>query len=292
MTSSFRVVILSNVPEVAAMLSTTVTRLGSDPVAVVAAKRRKPTPGLTSIDASTELKGTQVIIVPERGSMEPTLRSLQPDVLLSWAFPWLVPEAALALPSLGAINYHPSLLPTHRGSNPVAWTIRMGDSHYGVSWHRMSPEYDSGPILAQRSTPVLVEDTIYDVGPRITTLGLRMLRGVFERLTEGDPGDPQPAAGVTLAGPFGEDYATIDWSTSARAVHDQVRAWTFTPGTHSVTGPRAQLDGQMVRIVRTTLRKPGDGGRRIDCGDGPLWVLEDESLDWAGDRPTLGLPSR
>ena len=126
MTSSFRVVILSNVPEVAAMLSTTVTRLGSDPVAVVAAKRRKPTPGLTSIDASTELKGTQVIIVPERGSMEPTLRSLQPDVLLSWAFPWLVPEAALALPSLGAINYHPSVLPRHRGSNPVAWTIRRG----------------------------------------------------------------------------------------------------------------------------------------------------------------------
>ena len=167
-----------------------------------------------------------------------------------------------------------------------------GDSHYGVSWHRMSPEYDSGPILAQRSTPVLVEDTIYDVVPRITTLGLRMLRGVFERLTEGDPDDPQPAAGVTLAGPFGEDYATIDWSTSARAVHDQVRAWTFTPGTHSVTGPTAQLDGQMVRIVRTTLRKPGDGGRRIDCGDGPLWVLEYESLDWAGARPTLSLSGR
>jgi methionyl-tRNA formyltransferase len=287
-TNGLRVVILSNVPEVADVLTTTVTRLGHDPAAVVAARRRKPTPGLNSIDASTELKGTKVVIVPEKAAVEPTLRSLKPDVLMSWSFPWLVTGGALALPTLGAINFHPSLLPRHRGPNPVAWTIRMGDSDYGITWHRMSPEYDCGPILAQRSTPVLDEDTVSDVQPRLTTLGLRMLRGVFVRLIEGDPGDPQPMEGATLAEPFGEDYATIDWSRSAREIHDQVRAWSFTAGTHSVIGPMGELDGHAVRITRTTLREPEVGGCRINCGDGPLWILEYETLNGAACGSTVG----
>jgi methionyl-tRNA formyltransferase len=165
----------------------------------------------------------------------------------------------------------------------VAWTIRLGDSNFGVTWHRMDPQFDSGNILAQRVTPVLDEDTIYDVVPRLTVLALRMLRGVIERVVREDPGDPQPTEGVTEAGPFGQDYATIDWSMPAQAVHTQVRAWAFTPGTHSVTGPIAELQGRRVRVVRTSMHPPDDadvgGGLRVDCGDGPLWVLATEPIE-------------
>ncbi len=278
MGTSWRIVILSNIPEVVDMTSSTLRRLGHEPVAAVAAKRRAATPGLTSFEGDGNVSETEVLIVPDRDSLEPLLQSLRPDLLVSWAFPWRVSPGALEVPSYGAINYHPSLLPRHRGANPVAWTIRSGDSEFGVTWHRMASDFDSGPILAQRSTPVLVEDTIFDVVPRLSTLGLRMLRGVLDRLEQGDPGDPQPDEGASEAGPFGDDYATIDWSMPARAVHDQVRAWAFTPGTHSVVGPITHLDGVRVRVVRTTLQRPDGVALEIQCGDGPLWILETEPL--------------
>lgn len=281
---AWRVVVLTAVPEVAEMTTATLRRLGHEPVAAVGARRRKPTPGLSSLNTETTVPGTEVVIASDKDAVEPILRSLRPDLVLSWAFPWRVLEGALDVPRYGSVNYHPSLLPRHRGPNPVAWTIRMGDRHYGVTWHRMDPAFDSGPILAQRATPVLEEDTIYDVVPRLNVLGLRMLRTVLERVALGDPGDPQPTEGVTEAEPFGHDYAAIDWSMPARSVHIQVRAWAFTPGTHSVNGPIAALGGRHVRVVRTTLQPPADGeggrgGIRVECGDGPLWVLATEPVD-------------
>ena len=280
--TGLRVVILTAVPEVAAMTATTLRRLGHDPVAAVGARRRKPTPGLTSLVETSTVPGAEVVIAPDKDAVEPILRSFDPDLVLSWAFPWRVLEGALAVPGYGAINYHPSLLPRHRGANPVAWAIRMGDSEFGVTWHRMALGFDSGAILAQQATPVLEEDTIYDVVPRLTVLGLRMLRGVMEQVVRKDPGEPQPTVGVTEAGPFGDDYATIDWSMPAQAIHTQVRAWTFTPGTHSVIGPIAELHGRQVRVLRTSLHRPdddaGQDAERVDCGDGPLWVLATEPL--------------
>jgi len=277
--SRLRIVILSNIPEVVEMTATTLLRLGHEPVAAVAAQRRKPTPGLTSFDADISELDIEILMAPDRNSLEPVLRSLRPDLVLSWAFPWRVPERALAVPGYGSINFHPSLLPRHRGANPVAWTIRLGDPNYGVTWHRMESQYDSGPILAQRSTPVLVDDTIFDVVPRLCTLGVRMLRGVLDRVSRRDRGEPQPTEGATDAGPFGDDYASIDWSMPVRAVHDQVRAWSFTPGTHSVVGPIGEVDGKMVRVIRTSMQRPDCVARLIQCGDGPLWILETELVD-------------
>jgi methionyl-tRNA formyltransferase len=220
-----------------------------------------------------------VVVAEKKELLEPILQSMNPDIAISWAFPWRIPPEALCVPTLAAINFHPSLLPRHRGPNPLAWTIRMGDSDYGLSWHRMEAEFDSGAILAQRSSPVLVEDTNDEVAPRILTLGLRMLRGVLEKVLAGDPGEPQSDEGATEAPPFRDDYTTIDWSKPARAVHDQVRAWTFVPGTGSAEGPFAELSGRRVKVLRTTLSEPSGESTRVDCGDGPLWVLRTEGAD-------------
>ncbi len=274
-----RVVILSVSPEIADLTAATVKRLGYDPVAAVAPRRRQPVPGMATLDAVGELQETDVLVAPAKESLEPILRSLSPDMAVCWAFPWRVPSEALRVPLLGAINCHPSLLPRHRGPNPLGWTIRMGDSDYGLTWHRMEVEFDSGPILAQRSTPVLVEDTLKEVIPRLNSIGLRMLRGVMRSVLEGDPGEPQPDKGVTEAPAFGDDYAVIDWSRSARAVHDQVRAWPFAVGSGPVDGPFGEIGGRRVKVLRTTLCEPSGESTRVECGDGPLWVLETEPAD-------------
>jgi methionyl-tRNA formyltransferase len=275
-----RVVVLSGNPGVVHITAAALLRSGHEPVAAIVPRWRDAADDLSVFRAGLPVPTTEVILAPERSELEPLLRSLQPDLMLSWEFPWLIPTGALGAPAYGSINYHPSLLPRHRGPSPVAWSIRMGDDRYGATWHRMDGQFDHGPTLAQRATPADPGDTASDIGRRLTTMGLRMLPSVIERVVARDPGDPQPGHGATEEGPFGEDYATIDWSMPARAIHDQVRAWAFIPPSHPVVGPIGELDGQRVRLAATTLRQPDDegGARRVECGDGPLWVLETEPV--------------
>ena len=76
-----------------------------------------------------------------------------------------------------------------------------------------------------------------------------MLPRVFERLEAGDPGDPQSTEGVNWAGLFEEDYATVDWSQTAREIHNQVRAWRHMFGAGDIEGPMAEVDGERLKLL-------------------------------------------
>jgi methionyl-tRNA formyltransferase len=111
---------------------------------------------------------------------------------------------------------------------------------------------------------------------------LSLLPDALERVAHGDPGDPQPTEVATEAPPFGTDYARIDWSMPALSIHTQVRAWTFNPGTHSVIGPVAEVQGRRILVTKTSLDPPAPGGAavvKVECGDGPIWVLETKPID-------------
>jgi methionyl-tRNA formyltransferase len=275
--AGWRVVVLTVHPGAARFTTAALRRLGHEPVAVVGAQSKAASKGVELINEDTDVEGSAVAIASSPEAVTSLVGAFHPEFLLAWTFPWRLSPELLSMPPQGSINCHPSLLPRHRGPNPLAWTIRAGDSDFGVTWHRMAPEYDSGPILAQKSTPVLEDDVAQDVYMRLNRLGLRMLPGVLERVAAGDRGEPQPSEGATDAPSFGEDYASIDWTKPARFVHDQVRAWSLTPGTGSASGPFGDIDGTRYRVLRTTLRPPVHNDRpavRVECGDGPLWVLE------------------
>jgi methionyl-tRNA formyltransferase len=101
---------------------------------------------------------------------------------------------------------------------------------------------------------------------------------VLERLAAHDPGDPQ--TGEPSYAPFFEDeYVPIDWGRPAREVHNQVRAWRFMafPPPGGVRGPLAELVGETVRVLRTSL-EPADGVR-MECADAPIWIVETEPVE-------------
>ena len=277
--AAWRIVLITTVPPVADALVPVLRELGHEPVAILSARRAQPAAaGRAPISDETAPSGLDLLIARDKWSVEPMLRSSRPDLALCWGFPWRIPLAALQVPSLGSVNCHPALLPRHRGPIPLSWAFRDGDGQFGVTWHRMDAELDTGAILAQTQVPMFDDDyAIEQVGPRIGAAAIGLLPEVFARIAAGDAGDPQPAEGVTWAGHLGADYAAVDWSQPARRVHDQVRAWAFTFGLSKVVGPIAELDGQQVRLLRTSLGDPGGDTRLVECGDGPIWVVEYES---------------
>jgi len=278
-----RIAVITTVTPVAEVLTDALQQMGHEPVAIISARRRRPitsTDGFPELADSSAPEGLDILIARDRHSMEPLLRATRPDLAVCWGFTWRIPQAALDVPRLGAINCHPALLPRHRGPIPISWAFRDGDNQYGMTWHRMDASLDTGGILAQTTIPMDDDDFDYQtIGPRMIGTALGLLPRVLERVAAGDPGDRQSDEGASWAGYFGEDYATVDWSQPRRRIHDQVRAWAFSGPRGPVFGPVAEVDGNRVRLTRTALADPGKSAIRMEAGDGPIWVVQSEPLD-------------
>jgi methionyl-tRNA formyltransferase len=279
--ASWKVVIVSQVLPAVLGYDGALRAAGHEPVALLTARRSSD-----DVDRSPEFQALvggapshlDVVIPRDRMHMAPLLAAYEPDLVLCTGFPWRIPADALAVPRLGAVNGHPSLLPRWRGPAPVAWAMRSGETELGFTFHRMDEDFDTGPVLAQGVVPLDDSDDSWEtLGDKIAPLAFGLMGRVLERLEAGDPGDPQQGD-PSYAPFFDDDYVELDWNRPARDVHNQVRAWRFMPFQPSggVRGPIAQLDGRRVRVLRTRL-EPGEG-ERVDCADGPVWVLETEPV--------------
>jgi methionyl-tRNA formyltransferase len=221
--------------------------------------------------------GLDVCVADTKDSLERLTRAYEPRLGLCVGYRWRLAPEVLALPELGVVNGHPSVLPRHRGPYPFAWAVREGDTELGMTYHLMDEDFDTGPILAQGSRPMPDEVNFPTLQPLLAELSLELLPRALARLEAGDRGDPQHPTGATYAGPFGDDYRYVDWSRPAGEIHRQVCAWSF----HShpdLPGPLAEVDGRTVRLVATSLRDPRDGAPRVETGDGPLWIVEAEPI--------------
>jgi len=282
MAESWRVFMISTIKPIADTLSGALRDLGHEPVAVLAARRAEgdePPPNL-QLTASSAPPGVDLLFARDKYAIERFVRAYEPDLLTCWGFPWKIPQSALDVPRLGSINMHPALLPRHRGPIPLAWALREGDPHWGATWHRMDAELDTGNVLAQTTTQIEDDDVdIAEFGPRLLAAGAKILPSALERVAAGDPGDPQPEEGASWAGHFTEDdYARVDWSQPARTIHNQVRAWHLTFGMSGVRAPIAELDGEEVVLLQTRLTDPDAHARRVECGDGPIWIVASEPV--------------
>ena len=282
MAESWRVCMICTIRPIAETLAAGLRELGHEPVAIVAPRRPEgdPQPEFLQLSAWSAPSDLDLLFAKDKWAIERLLRAYEPDLTVCWGFPWKIPQGALDVARLGSINGHPALLPRHRGPIPFAWTLRAGDSDWGFTWHRMDAELDTGNMLAQGSDPIRDDDVdIGEFGPRLLETAVGLLKDALERIAAGDPGDPQPEEGATWAGHFEDDeYVRIDWSQPARAIHNQVRAWQMTFGMSGLRAPVAELDGEEVVVLQTRLTDPGNDARRVECGDGPIWVVASEPV--------------
>jgi methionyl-tRNA formyltransferase len=119
---------------------------------------------------------------------EPFVRSLRaydPDIVIMASFDQILGAPSLAVPTRGWLNVHPSLLPRHRGPEPIYWTIANGDREAGITVHLTVPRIDAGPILAQRRIDVDHDDTAGTLSKRLVAEGLFALDETLAKLGAG-----------------------------------------------------------------------------------------------------------
>jgi methionyl-tRNA formyltransferase len=270
----WRVVIITVLPVIARGYAEVVRALGHEPVAVIAPRRRVPGAPPTPFAAehvAEDPEELDVLFASSKHSLAPLLRTYEPDLALCTGFPWLIPAEAIAVPKLGIVNGHPSLLPRYRGPFPIAWAVRNGETEIGMSYHLMDAQFDTGNVLAQTPIPLAEDETEETLFARFPALTWELLSVVFDRLARGDRGDPQ--VGGDYQSVFEPDYGFVDLTQTAEEVHRQTRAWSFIPPILPLMGPLFERDGTRVRLLRTSLTEVA-GAERIECADGPLWIVE------------------
>ncbi len=165
------------------------------------------------------------------------LAELAPDLIVTAAYGKIFRPRLLALPRLGCLNLHPSLLPRYRGLSPIAWAILRGDDVTGVTVYRMEAGVDTGPILLQRAEPIRPGDTAHTLGERLGHLGADLLCEAIHGLAGGQlPARPQDEATASYAPRLEREHGRLDWRLPATQIERLVRALDPWPGTFCYLG--------------------------------------------------------
>jgi len=177
----------------------------------------------------------------------PTAKLKQPDVLDAFAattpdlgvmafVTHILPQRVLDLPALGTIQYHPSLLPRHRGIAAMQWAIRMGESKTGLSIFWVDAGIDTGPVLLQREVAVGPDDTVGSLYfDKLFALGVDSLVESVRLVREGKaPRIVQDESRMTYEPPADDANSAIAWSRPAREVYDLIRGSNPSPGAHAM----------------------------------------------------------
>ena len=207
------------------------------------------------------------------------LQAARPEVLVVAAYGLILPPWTLALPPLGALNIHASLLPRWRGAAPIQRAIEAGDSETGITIMQMDAGLDTGPMLRIETTPIGPDDTGATLHDRLASIGARLIVEVLADAQRGPlAAVPQPEAGATYARKIEKAEAAVDWSAPAAVLERRLRAFDPFPG---ATG---QIGAETLKLWRGEVA-PGRGapgeivavdarGAVVACGDGALRITE------------------
>jgi methionyl-tRNA formyltransferase len=160
--------------------------------------------------------------------------TISPDVCVVVAYGKILPAWMLAVPRLGCINVHASLLPKYRGAAPINWAIANGERETGVTIMKLDEGMDTGPMLAKRATEIGDEETAPELSTRLAQIGADLLSETLPHIKRGEIAPmTQDHSEATYAPMLKREDGLIDWSMSAMELANRVRAFQPWPGTHT-----------------------------------------------------------
>jgi methionyl-tRNA formyltransferase len=206
------------------------------------------------------------------------LAELKPDLIVVAAFGQILPAALLAIPPMGCINVHPSLLPKYRGAAPFQWAIIKGETRTGVSIYMMDPGMDTGPLLMAREVEIAEAETAEELGERLAEIGGELITEVINGLKAGTlKPKPQEEKGVSYAPLFKKEDGLIPWQEPASQIRNRIRGMVPWPVAYTL------WQGRMLKVYKARIGQgsglPGeiislDSGIEVACGEGSIVIEE------------------
>ena len=219
----------------------------------------------------------------DAAAAQQALQAARPDVMVVAAYGLILPAWVLALPRLGCLNIHASLLPRWRGAAPIHRAIEAGDAETGVTIMQMDAGLDTGDMLLAERVPIGARATTARLHDELAALGGRLIVQALHQAGAGTLAPvPQPAEGVTYAHKIDKHEAAIDWAQPAAVIERRVRAFDPFPGAST------QASGTVIKIwnseIDSALRlsnagcgqivSVNDAGVTVACGGGALRLTE------------------
>ena len=222
------------------------------------------------------------VFQPERIKREEgvqMLKSCAPDLCVTAAFGQLLSQEILDIPPMGTINVHSSLLPKHRGSAPINWSIITGDTVTGVTTMFTDKGMDTGDILLMKETPIGETENAGELSDRLSVMGAGLLIETIRELENGTlKRIPQDHEAATYEPKMDKELGRLDWSKSAREIDCLVRGATPWPG--AFTTLAGENGEQTIKVFEIAVKsgessgQPGEiiaadakNGLVVSCGD-------------------------
>lgn len=167
---------------------------------------------------------------PNRESFIHEMTALAPDLYVLSAYGHILSRRLLDIPRLGGINIHPSLLPRYRGAAPIQRAIMAGEKETGITIFFMDEKIDHGEMIAQRSIPIEKDDTYGSLSEKLADIGAEMIIEALYRVESGSCQPVRQEGDVSFAPKLQKREMIIEWSETATAIHNRIRALSPRPG--------------------------------------------------------------
>jgi methionyl-tRNA formyltransferase len=209
------------------------------------------------------------------------------DAVVIIAYGQIIPARLIALPRLGWINLHGSLLPKYRGAAPIAWAIANGETVTGLTSMQIDAGMDTGPMLLRHELEIGPDETAPELATRMAEAGAPLITETLGKLARGEIRPiAQDSSQATYAPLLEKEHGRIDWSLPARQIYNRMRAFTPWPGAYtSFRGQTCQLWGRPSDSVLASqgeipgsLLASGDAVYVV-CGEGSCLQIEDVQIE-------------
>ncbi len=196
-------------------------------------------------------------------------KELKPDLTVMAFVTDIIPERFFEVPTHGTINYHPSILPRHRGASAINWAVIMGDNRTGLSIFWPDGGIDTGLILLQKEIEIGPDDTTGALYfNHLFPMGVDAILESIDLVKAGKaPKLPQDETGATYEPPCDDRVADIDWNKPARELYNLVRGCDPQPGAFAL------LNGEKVRFYGAQLIE-----KSTDKTPGTILAVDDQGI--------------
>jgi methionyl-tRNA formyltransferase len=226
---------------------------------------------------------------PEKIKSESSLdyfKRLAPDVVVIIAYGQIIPAALIAIPRLGWINLHGSLLPKYRGAAPINWAIINGEKVTGLTTMQIDAGLDTGPMLLKYQTGIGPDETAPDLYAQLAEAGAPLIAETLKKLDQSEiTATPQDNSQATLAPPLKKEDGRIDWFLPAPKIYNRIRGLQPWPGAFTTfRGATCRIWGKPLKPVAAG-GTPGiilptqEDGLLVICGGSTVLHVEQVQIE-------------